>query len=316
METSSYFIENLALFGPFPEQSWVRDLESQGVTHFINLTYSREKLTYPYTVGKNSTIINFPIMDKNIPTSTHDFCKFIINIIAKLHELKHKKEKMYIHCKGGHGRSGMVVACILVQWLKLTDPEIALQLTTKYRNSRPKIKEKYLYQSSPQMNAQKNFVRAICKNIKITPDHPIGKFLINTPINTNITQNTYNGLLDMALNTNIVMSDEGLKEYYNIIIKIVKELISQHKELEIYLSRPNIGVVTLFDENSDYDDCVGDSVSNGDGNDGDGNRDEEYDSNNYISSNPTTIISGRLLNLALLNAKNNLVCNRVRVKYN
>ena len=44
-----YFIKNKALFGSFPTQTTVKELESEGVRYFINLTNTHEKKTTPYT---------------------------------------------------------------------------------------------------------------------------------------------------------------------------------------------------------------------------------------------------------------------------
>jgi hypothetical protein len=49
MDSSSFFIENKALFGSFPTQDKVRLLESEGVRWFINLTDNRS-ITLMYIV--------------------------------------------------------------------------------------------------------------------------------------------------------------------------------------------------------------------------------------------------------------------------
>ena len=65
MDKSSYFIENRALFGSFPDQSSVTELEKEGVRVFVNLTYDHEKKISPYQT--NYQKISFPIPDIEVP---------------------------------------------------------------------------------------------------------------------------------------------------------------------------------------------------------------------------------------------------------
>ena len=66
MESSSYFIKDKAMFGSFPTQQSVYELEKEGVKHFIDLTYHDEKKIVHYITSQ--TYLNFHIMDQNIPT--------------------------------------------------------------------------------------------------------------------------------------------------------------------------------------------------------------------------------------------------------
>ena len=68
-----------------------------------------------------------------------------------------KDQKVYLHCKGGHGRSGIVVACILCHIYSIL-PEEALRLTTAYHSQRPTMRPKWREIGSPQTRQQKSFV--------------------------------------------------------------------------------------------------------------------------------------------------------------
>lgn len=162
MEFASYFIKNKALFGSFPTQTTVKELESEGVRYFINLTNTHEKKTTPYTTQYEQ--ISFPISDCKVPDNVREFIKFIFmleDII--LHKLKNN-ELIYLHCKGGHGRSGVVVAVLLCHIFGLS-PTQSLEYTTKYHAKRPTMREKWRKIGSPQTYQQKNFVYNLCKEI-------------------------------------------------------------------------------------------------------------------------------------------------------
>ena len=139
MNNSSFFIENKALFGSFPTQDSVNELEKNGVVHFINLTYDQERFITPYCT--NYYYYSYPIWDKSIPTNWYKFSKFIKKILKTLKKLE-KGEKIYIHCKGGHGRSGVLVACILKLYHNL-DVETALSMTNFYHSQRVNLKDRW-----------------------------------------------------------------------------------------------------------------------------------------------------------------------------
>lgn len=154
MDRSSYFIPDKAMFGSFPSQESVDELEKEGVRFFINLTHENEKKITPYYT--NYTYITFPIIDRQVPSNWKEFACFLIKLSDIIFQLK-KKELIYIHCKGGHGRSGVVVACLMCYMFSMS-PEDALKHTTKSHAMRSVMRDRWRKLGSPQTLHQKNFV--------------------------------------------------------------------------------------------------------------------------------------------------------------
>ena len=154
MDRSSYFIKDRAMFGSFPTQEAVNELEKEGVRFFVNLTHDDEKKIEPYIT--RYTYISFPIIDRHVPKDWSAYARFIIRISDIIRNLSHE-ERVYLHCKGGHGRSGIVVASILC-YMFGTNPESALEHTTKSHSKRSVMREKWRKLGSPQTYYQKNFV--------------------------------------------------------------------------------------------------------------------------------------------------------------
>ena len=154
MNRCSFFIKNKALFGGFPIQEYVDEYESIGVRHFVNLTYDSETKIKPYKTNYN--YIQFSIKDHRVPTDWKLFAIFIIKIANIITNLS-IGEKIYIHCKAGHGRSGVVVACLLCYLYKYP-PSEAISKTNKYHNKRIILKEKWRKIGSPQTRSQKHFI--------------------------------------------------------------------------------------------------------------------------------------------------------------
>lgn len=159
MNRCSYFIKNKALFGSFPTQSAVDELELEGVQFFVDLTCTGEQKIVPYKT--KGTYISYPIKDRQSPTNSYEFVCFIVKIAEIIKSLKYG-ELLYLHCKGGHGRSGIVVAVLLCHMFSLS-PEHAIEYTTTYHSKREVMKEKWRILGSPQTFQQKSFVYHCCK---------------------------------------------------------------------------------------------------------------------------------------------------------
>ena len=144
------------MFGCYPTQDDIDDLYRNGVRYFVNLTESCESRITPYTVRSDCEEIKFPIRDHSVPRFWEPFSKFIFRISTIITELP-SSHKIYIHCRGGHGRAGMVVAILLCHILKM-EPIDAIKKTTEYHALRPNIKEKWKAIGSPHEYRQRAFV--------------------------------------------------------------------------------------------------------------------------------------------------------------
>jgi len=154
-ENSTYFIENKALFGPYPTTEDVQYLESIGVAYFVDLT-EMNKLE-PYIISTKSQFIKFPIPDMRIPIDYIHFSSFIV-YIDNIIKTSPESTKIYVHCRGGNGRAGIVVACLLMRYHPHLSVLDALQLTSKYHSERKNLKLKWKLVGSPQTSVQKNYV--------------------------------------------------------------------------------------------------------------------------------------------------------------
>lgn len=163
MDNASYFIKNKALFGSYPTQESLKELEDNNVKYFIDLTQGeKEKNISLYTTKYN--YINYPIADNYIPHNWRTFSVFILKICNIIKNLKNS-EKCYVHCRGGHSRSGLVVAC-LICYIFDKKPHEAIEYTTKCHNNRKNIREKWKKLCCPQSFLQKKFIYKFFENLK------------------------------------------------------------------------------------------------------------------------------------------------------
>ena len=152
---NSYKVDDRIYAGEYPatanEKLGSRDIDRFirfGITHFIDLTESGELLPYTQWLHKEQTHIRFAIRDCGVPTTekTAQLIKKITTI------LKEKENKIYIHCRGGIGRTGTIAACYYATFLKEYHPVIDL-LTRQYSQC-----PKSAYRSSPETLEQKRFI--------------------------------------------------------------------------------------------------------------------------------------------------------------
>jgi len=145
LDFTSMVYHNQILFGGYPSLEWFHALLDHKVVIFVNLTTNEEMKKYQLYPYQDqllpSQYIHFPIEDNQIPPSSQVFLDSFHKIVKRIMGMK-SDEKIYIHCKGGHGRSGMLVACLLTYLLNIK-PENALIMTTMAHSYRPNLKIKY-----------------------------------------------------------------------------------------------------------------------------------------------------------------------------
>lgn len=232
MNRTSFFIENKALFGSFPDKNNIIDLENNGVKYFVDLTCKNELGIERYNeiLCNNSVYIQYEIIDHNIPKNWKTFSTFIIyisNIITKLNE----KELIYIHCKGGHGRSCIVVSCILC-YLHNISPTESINYINICHNNRIDMKDKWRRIGFPQAYYQEKFI------YNFFSDFYINEIFKNRNINIpQIGIFDINYILNNYINSNVSSCELKNKKIINNIIKLI---FKQHKDIENILSRTGL----------------------------------------------------------------------------
>lgn len=219
MNHCSYFIKDKAMFGSFPTQESVNELEQEGVRYFVDLTDNEiETKIIPYTTKYN--YINFPIKDNSVPKDWIVFSKFIIRISKVIKEELKTNEKIYIHCRGGHGRSGVVVSCLLCFMFDLSQRE-ALDYTTLCHKNRTVMRDKWRKIGSPQTSMQKKFVFKFFQPLKIYHTY---KNSISIGF-SNISPHPVDINGEIFENSELAIKAEFEKNFDNNKIEVIKEIL-------------------------------------------------------------------------------------------
>lgn len=140
-------------FGKYIDHDVLTELQDVGIDLIVDTTTQQDELQ-PYQHGGISRI-HFPIPDMDVVSDA--------NVIELIHWLTPgilKGGKVYIHCKGGHGRSGVIAAC-LYGYMYKTSGVTALEVVYKAHQERQVMKDMWRELGCPQTHSQKKQVLRI-----------------------------------------------------------------------------------------------------------------------------------------------------------
>ena len=164
---SSEVIPKKVYFGPVPNAQQVALLQSENFKYIVNVMSFNEKQKYVYPIPPSSVmqVLYFPIPDQRVPFHVHHFLRWIEYLGKVLVHMK-PDEKMYIHCRGGHGRSGLVAGCLfywysrIYQCSYITGEECINHMTIAHCR-RQGLNPKYLGQKCPVAKCQQQFIKSL-----------------------------------------------------------------------------------------------------------------------------------------------------------
>lgn len=163
ISASYWVVPNRFLAGEYPgshdENSARRRIAAlldTGITEFIDLTKPGELVPYDPILKElarayalSVAYTRLPIQDRGLPSF-----ETMRTILDTIDLALHDDRKIYVHCWGGVGRTGMVVGCYLVRQ-GMTGEQALAQIAAWWLDSPQKI----YFPRSPETDAQVEFVR-------------------------------------------------------------------------------------------------------------------------------------------------------------
>ena len=121
-----------------------------GIRHFIDLTEEGELRPYNHLLPNDTTYTRFPIVDCGAPKSVES----VQRLLLRIEELKKMDGYVYVHCWGGVGRTGTIIACYLSQNWKEVDMNHTLEVLRRNFSEMPKS----AYRKTPETKDQIDFI--------------------------------------------------------------------------------------------------------------------------------------------------------------
>jgi protein-tyrosine phosphatase len=157
---SSWWVEDGKLLaGPTPAEyeniSRLKKFLEYGLTAFLDLRDHREVfdgapvVKYRHKTPSEVSYCNFPMLDGTAPET----CEEMDDIVRMIDGWIENGKKVYVHCYGGHGRTGLVIAC----WLIKNKQVGAMKAVSMLYDFRKESSEELCKISCPQTTAQVMF---------------------------------------------------------------------------------------------------------------------------------------------------------------
>ena len=182
---NSYEVTNNIYAGEYPrnkdeDSSYVKmkQFESFGITHFVDLTEAGELQPYGHLLYNGAKYLRFPIKDESIPQST----EIVRGLIAKITKAikDNPKAKVYIHCWGGVGRTGLVVGCLLGELYKQGYDETLKRLEQLFAVC-PKSAKRHTPETAEQHKFIANYIQGLkhndTKDFEWNPKEGVSRFV-------------------------------------------------------------------------------------------------------------------------------------------
>ncbi|KAJ7746920.1 protein-tyrosine phosphatase-like protein [Mycena maculata] len=144
-----------------PSKPKLDALLKAGVRTFIDLTEEGELCSYASQLLVRASLLNidvkdieyhrFPIRDRSLPESV----QYIYRVLHVLRDNEDRDRITAVHCRGGIGRTGMVIGCWLVESGLAKDGEEALEIIAREWRGVAKC---VIYPHSPETGPQFEFV--------------------------------------------------------------------------------------------------------------------------------------------------------------
>ncbi len=122
------------LVGWYPNREELSAIIARGYDVYISLVTPAETTELGCYVNSvravisNPIFVTYPIVDGHIPTDLEGFRKLLQLILF----LNKQGRKIYLHCRGGHGRAGVVIACLYKE-LGMSSTEALMQVQERHR---------------------------------------------------------------------------------------------------------------------------------------------------------------------------------------
>lgn len=161
-EFASPLIHDRLYFGGAPDALMWEALERHNMTLIVNLLTETERRIFPYPVKKSDTwqplMWHLPVPDQQLPEKPDAFLNMVRRIVQYMRQ--HPRSKVYVHCRGGHGRSPMMAGCILSALEGKVGAE-CIDAVSRAHWLRKRLSAKYYRQLCPVANRQRTFLHTL-----------------------------------------------------------------------------------------------------------------------------------------------------------
>ena len=163
---NSYRVMDRVYAGEYPREldekksiEKIKQFERFGITHYIDLTEEGEFSPYATMLDSKVRHIRFPIKNMSAPHTIESVKELISQINEILKE--NDSNKVYIHCWGGVGRTGLIVGCLLSEQCGFKFEKTMDALNLVFSDC-----PKSAYQKTPESDEQRLYIKKYTEEMK------------------------------------------------------------------------------------------------------------------------------------------------------
>lgn len=163
---NSYRVMDRVYAGEYPREldekksiEKIKQFERFGITHYIDLTEEGEFSPYATMLDSKVRHIRFPIKNMSAPLTIESVKELISQINEILKE--NDSNKVYIHCWGGVGRTGLIVGCLLSEQCGFGFEKTMDALNLAFSDC-----PKSAYQKTPESDEQRLYIKKYTEEMK------------------------------------------------------------------------------------------------------------------------------------------------------
>ena len=156
----SYRVDERVWAGEYPVWEWGRAAGMQqlelytafGIDHFVDLTEEGEMPPYAALLTDKAERYSFPISNGGVPSSVRS----VVELFRGIEDVLTSRQgaRLYIHCVGGAGRTGTIVACYYVYFGAMSADEALAWMRSRFTTHGGSA-----WMSAPETPVQEEFVR-------------------------------------------------------------------------------------------------------------------------------------------------------------
>ena len=155
----SYRVDDNVWAGEYPVWEWEQGARIQqlklftdfGINNFLDLTENGEMPPYAPFLTNNLGRYTFPIRNGCVPHSV----KWVVDLFRIKNVVLNKPlTKLYIHCHGGVGRTGTIVACYYIYFKGMSSDEALVEMRRRFATH-----GRSAWMSAPETEVQLNFIK-------------------------------------------------------------------------------------------------------------------------------------------------------------
>lgn len=163
------------MFGSLPCNTLCTHLlHSHGVRLILNLLSTEEKQkmgcydpTLGVASGEHVRVLHMPIVDQHFPLVSSVVLSILHEMMLFL--LRNPNVAIYIHCRGGHGRSAVVAGMLLTIIYPFLQSDKVLQWLTEAHRQRVDMRRKYYFVQCPTRKNQRRYLAQFVRRFSVLP---------------------------------------------------------------------------------------------------------------------------------------------------